>query len=194
MVWPERDIVLGVPLTSTTEGEGMSDPWKKCSVCKNDIPHEGKYYVCSVSTCNRKRTGLVFCSVDCWDCHLPDARHRGDAGAIEEKAPSREQAAREHREDHLTPQNSREERAPRRTIAQQEVAPRASKEPLPTDILVVASKVKKYVRDRSGMNTSTSTMEALTRCVIALCEKGMENAAQAERTTVMDRDIPQLDP
>ena len=172
----------------------MSDPWKRCSVCKKDILHEGKYYVCSVSTCNRKRTGLVFCSVDCWDCHLPDARHRGDAGAIEEKAPSREQAAREHREDHLTLQTAREERAPRRMIVQQEAVPCASNEPLPTDILVVASKVKKYIRDRSGMNTSTSTMEALTRCVIALCEKGMEKAAQAERMTVMDRDIPLLDP
>ena len=155
----------------------MSDPWKRCSVCKKDILHEEKYYVCSVSTCNHKRTGLVFCSVDCWDCHLPVARHRSDAGAIEEKAPGRE------------------ERAPRRMIVQQEtVAPRASNEPLPTDILVVASKVKKYIRDRSGMNTSASTMEALTRCVIALCEKGMEKAAQAERMTVMDRDIPLLDP
>lgn len=172
----------------------MNDPLRKCSVCKKDIPHEGKYYLCSVSTCNRKRTGLIFCSVDCWDCHLPDARHRGDAGAIEEKAPSREQAARKNREDHLTPQTTREERAPRRTIVQQEPAPRASDVPLPSDILVVTSKVKKYIKDRSGMNTSASTMEALTRCVVVLCEKGMEKAAQAERRTVMDRDIPLLDP
>jgi len=39
-----------------------------------------------VSTCNRVRTGLFFCSMECWEGHLPTARHR-DAWAEEKRAP-----------------------------------------------------------------------------------------------------------
>ena len=53
-----------------------------CSVCKNPIPMGTKYYRCSVSTCNSGRLKLTFCSVRCWDIHLPEARHR-DAAAVE---------------------------------------------------------------------------------------------------------------
>jgi predicted nucleic acid-binding Zn ribbon protein len=56
-----------------------------CNVCKKAIPMGTKYYRCSVSTCNSGRWKLRFCSVRCWDIHLPEARHR-DAGAIEEMA------------------------------------------------------------------------------------------------------------
>ena len=58
----------------------MAETWRRCSACKTDIPLDGLHYVCSVSTCNRKRTGLVFCSVDCWEIHLPTERHRGGLG------------------------------------------------------------------------------------------------------------------
>ena len=50
--------------------------WRRCNTCKTDIGFGKKYFVCNVSTCNRKRTGLAFCSVECWDAHLPTARHR----------------------------------------------------------------------------------------------------------------------
>jgi len=62
------------------------DVWRTCSICKKPIAHGAIYYLCNVSTCNRKRTGLRFCSVDCWDAHLPDANHRS-AWAVEERAP-----------------------------------------------------------------------------------------------------------
>lgn len=60
--------------------------WGKCNMCKNTIAHDVDYQVCSVSTCNRKRTALVFCSVDCWDIHLGMARHR-NAWAEERRSP-----------------------------------------------------------------------------------------------------------
>lgn len=66
----------------------MAQVWKKCSVCKKEIHCGATYYLCSVSTCNRKRTQLYFCSVECWDSHLPEARHRPDVGAIEHVAPA----------------------------------------------------------------------------------------------------------
>ncbi len=65
-----------------------SNVWRECNACKKPIIHRAKYQVCSVSTCNRKRTGMVFCSVECWEVHLPLANHR-DAWAVEETAPNR---------------------------------------------------------------------------------------------------------
>lgn len=63
-----------------------TDGWRVCSSCRKPIAHDTDYYECSVSTCNRKRTPLFFCSVDCWDAHLPGARHR-DAWAVEKRSP-----------------------------------------------------------------------------------------------------------
>ncbi|MBM4370802.1 MAG: hypothetical protein FJ098_04065 [Deltaproteobacteria bacterium] len=60
--------------------------WKRCSTCRNPIPPGARYWVCSVSTCNRKRTGLFFCSPPCWDAHVPLMNHR-DAWAEERRAP-----------------------------------------------------------------------------------------------------------
>jgi hypothetical protein len=61
--------------------------WKRCSICKKHIGFNETYAACSVSTCNRKRTGLQFCGLDCWDAHLPEARHR-DAWGEERTSPS----------------------------------------------------------------------------------------------------------
>ena len=61
--------------------------WRVCSICKTPIPFGSTYYKCSVSTCNRKRTALSFCSVACWDAHVPTMRHR-DAWAEEATAPT----------------------------------------------------------------------------------------------------------
>src|SRR6185503_14805819 len=66
----------------------MADVWMVCSACRKGLPFGGKHWVCSVSTCNRQRTRLVFCSVSCWDAHLGEARHR-EAWAVEESTPSR---------------------------------------------------------------------------------------------------------
>src|SRR5690348_9128756 len=62
--------------------------WKKCSACKKSIPFDSKYYICSVSTCTGQRTGYSFCSVDCWEVHVPGARHK-DAGALERRSPKK---------------------------------------------------------------------------------------------------------
>ena len=59
--------------------------WKRCSTCKSPIAFAAPYYACSVSTCNRRAALFAFCSVACWDAHLPTARHR-NASAIEETA------------------------------------------------------------------------------------------------------------
>src|SRR5438034_8865348 len=71
--------------------------WKRCSTCKKELPFAGMYWACNVSTCNRPRTALVFCSVSCWDAHVPMLRHR-DAWAEERRSPTAAEWAREQRE------------------------------------------------------------------------------------------------
>jgi len=58
-----------------------------------------------------------------------------------------------------------------------------------SEVLVVASKVKKHIKDKSGMNTASSVMEALTHVVERECAKAVENAKSDGRKTVMDRDF-----
>ena len=59
-----------------------------------------------------------------------------------------------------------------------------------SEVLVVASKVKSYIKEKSGMNTSGAVPEELSKRVAILLEKAVENAKQDGRQTVMDRDIP----
>jgi histone H3/H4 len=57
------------------------------------------------------------------------------------------------------------------------------------EVLVVASKLKNYIRSKSGMNTSSAVMEALSNKIRQLCDQAIENAKSDGRKTVMDRDF-----
>lgn len=57
------------------------------------------------------------------------------------------------------------------------------------ETLVVASKVKAFIKKHSEMNCSGSVMEALTKIVEKECMKAIENAKSQKRKTVMDRDF-----
>lgn len=57
------------------------------------------------------------------------------------------------------------------------------------DALVVASKVKKYIKDKVGFNTSSSAIDALTIAVRHLVDQAVTHAQQEGRKTVMDRDV-----
>lgn len=153
----------------------MSEIWRKCSSCKKDIMTGAKYFVCSVSTCQGKITNYVFCSVDCWDAHVPTERHRPDsAGAIERTAP---------KEPGAEPAS-----APKRVIAS---APAAGggKTSVDDEILVVVTKVRKYIADRSGLNTSAEVYDTLTEKMKRLCDRAIEVAKANGRKTVMSRDF-----
>src|SRR3954470_22854141 len=75
----------------------MPAAWMKCTECREDIVYGATYWECSVSTCNRSRMPLYFCSVVCWDSHPSTVRHR-DAYAVEARAPSKEAWAKEEAE------------------------------------------------------------------------------------------------
>jgi hypothetical protein len=76
----------------------MESPfWRRCSTCKKEIPFRAAYWICNVSTCNRPRTAFAFCSVNCWDAHVPMLRHR-ESWAEEARSPTPEEWARQQRD------------------------------------------------------------------------------------------------
>lgn len=166
-----------------------TDPtsWKRCSSCKKELLFATTYWACNVSTCNRGHTALVFCSVDCWDAHVPVVRHR-DAWAEEQRAPRRDEWERQQREAEAAAARASERAA--RPPAAPRTAPEASDGPVPHEILVIASRLKAYVRARSGFNTADSTIDALSDRLRTLSDEAIRRARAAGRQTVMDRDVP----
>jgi histone H3/H4 len=61
---------------------------------------------------------------------------------------------------------------------------------LPDEVLVIASRLKDYVRARSGFNTSDRVLEPLSDIVRRVCDEAIRNAAREGRKTVLDRDVP----
>lgn len=60
-----------------------------------------------------------------------------------------------------------------------------------SEVLVVSSKVKAYIKEKSGgMNTSGAVPEELSKRLVSLLDKAIENAKADGRKTVMDRDVP----
>jgi len=58
-----------------------------------------------------------------------------------------------------------------------------------SDQLVVVSKIKKFIKETSGMNTSSSAMDELTKIVEKAIEDAVEEAKRDKRKTVMGRDF-----
>jgi len=173
----------------TIEGKS-SVSWKRCGVCKRDLGFEAEFYECSVSTCTTGRGHPVFCSVACWDQHVPVMRHR-DAWAEQKRSPSRAQwEATQDGGDSGRSAVAASDGAPRRIVVDARTPGRATPESaIPGDVLVVASKLKAYIRARSGMNTSESVMDELSAIVRGHADRAIEHARSEGRKTVMDRDF-----
>lgn len=58
-----------------------------------------------------------------------------------------------------------------------------------TEILVVASKLKGYIKNKAGLSTSADVMKVLSEKVRVLCDQAIENAQNDKRKTVKDRDF-----
>lgn len=164
--------------------------FRVCSICRAPIGFEARYYRCSVSTCNRQRTALYFCSVPCWDAHLPEARHR-DAWAEEARAPDRETFEAERLEQE-TEQTRTAEAMNDQTPRERKIVSVKTADDAPREVLVVVSKLKAYIKARSGMNTSDSVVEALSDHLRRVCDLAIDNASVEGRKTVLDRDFKPL--
>ncbi len=57
------------------------------------------------------------------------------------------------------------------------------------ETLVVISKLKKYIRSVSGMNTAGGVAPALSDIIRQMCNEAIEKAKADGRKTVMDRDF-----
>jgi hypothetical protein len=106
----------------------------------------------------------------CFDAHVPVLNHR-DAGAYEKIAPTEAQAAFALAHSGELP-----------------ATPGARVNPA-DEVLVVVSKVKSYIKARSGMNTSDSVMDTLSQFVRKYSDHAIQNAEKSGRKTVFDRDF-----
>ena len=149
--------------------------WRKCGSCKKEIGFNTVYQVCNVSTCRK----LVFCSVDCWNLHNPVMNHKS-SWAEENRSPRKE----EYRPDS-------DINAPRRILVTNRTDENSSSngEGNEEDILIVASKLKQYIKDKYDMNTSANVMEALSRIVRRQTDRAITKAKSENRKTLMDRDF-----
>ena len=177
------------------EADGQAG-WKKCSACKKPIDFQVVYYVCNVSTCNRKRTGLQFCDVSCWEVHLPVARHR-ESWAEERRSPSPAEAARQAAAE---ASGETAARKPRRIIADKPVSAArpetvsgsgaSASAGAPEEVLIVASRLKEYIRASVGYKTSERVLGPLSDIVREVADEAVRNARADGRMTVLDRDVP----
>ena len=178
----------------------MAEQWKSCGSCKKPIYYGQKHWVCSVSCCNRARYKLVFCKLSCWDAHVPVMNHR-NAWAEERRAPAgpepdaasrmpRVGGARPAPRPASKPPASRTIRRPPPDAAptrRRVVRPQESTEE--KEILIVASRLKKYIKDRADMNVSADVLEALSDIVRRECRLAIQEAKADGRKTVKGRDF-----
>jgi histone H3/H4 len=57
------------------------------------------------------------------------------------------------------------------------------------EALIIASKVKKLIKEEAGLSTSTQAIDQLTNRVQTICLKAIAHAQADKRKTVMDRDF-----
>jgi histone H3/H4 len=120
-------------------------------------------------------------------------RHR-EAWAEEKKAPNKDAWERE-----LAEEQEKQAQEEMRTATSAEAGDRQRRtisptkneagEELPRDVLVVVSKLKKYVKARSGMRTSDTVMPLLSDELRRICDRAIRIANESGRTTILDRDI-----
>ena len=180
--------------------------WRPCSSCKKPILTSQTYWVCNVSTCNRTRTPFQFCSVACWDAHVPVMNHRS-AWCEERRAPSDKELAgslpRPGRVDAPPPppgvgasrsgrplshEEQRAERleANRRRIARSEPA---EPDPADTEVLVVASRLKDYIQRHGDMRVAADSLDVLSDIIRREALRAIERAREDGRKTVKGRDF-----
>ena len=57
------------------------------------------------------------------------------------------------------------------------------------EVLVVASKIKAYIKDNGDMKTSAGVLAALSERLRTMCDQAIESARSDGRKTVLDRDF-----
>lgn len=150
--------------------------WRKCGSCKKEIGFNTIYQACNVSTCRK----LVFCSVDCWNLHNPVMNHK-NSWAEENLSPKRENYVADN-----------DDNAPRRILVNSKAVSSTNDSTgngNEDEILIVASKLKQYIKDKYDLSTSANVMDALSNIVRRQTDRAVAKARSEGRKTVMDRDF-----
>jgi len=178
-------MINGVKITlgdeSMTE-EFNPSYWRKCGSCKKEIGFGVVYQVCGISSCQK----FAYCSVDCWSLHNSILNHKS-AWSEDRYAPSKAQFNGQQA-------SSGSNETKKRLIVTNPVSKTIEKSfdegsQHEQDILIVASKLKQYVKDKHDMNTSANVMEELSDYVRMIVDKAVMNARSEARKTLMGRDF-----
>jgi histone H3/H4 len=78
--------------------------------------------------------------------------------------------------------------APRAEEPARRLARPAEEAKEPEEVLVVASRLKQYIKDKADMNTSADVLEALSDLIRSATDDAIRNARAEGRKTVMARD------
>jgi histone H3/H4 len=168
--------------------------WRRCSNCKNEIPLNAKYWMCSVTSCSKARAPVQFCSPDCWAVHNEVENHKS-AWAVEHLAP------KTHDAEAKAPAPAAKEAkpatsSPPTSAATSGAAAPTSSGPSPAarvdggDVLIVVSRLKEFIREKSnGMSTSDQVVGPLSDKVRKMADGAITSARTNNRKTVLDRDL-----
>ena len=116
---------------------------------------------------------------------MPEARHR-DAWAEQRTAPSRAEYEAASAEQILPLTRAR-------VVTSTSARSAANGDTDSEDnVLIVVSKLKRYIKLRSDMNTSDGVVTELSNHLRTLCNEAIRNAARDGRKTVLDRDFAPL--
>lgn len=158
--------------------------WRRCSNCKSEIALGAKYWICSVSTCQRVRSPIQFCKPDCWAVHNEIENHR-DGWAVEKVAPRTADPAPS------SPPTAAPKPAPKPAPSSPPSPAAAATAPADAaEILVVASRFKDFLSEVHGMRCSDDVFPTLSDHLRRLAREGVETARRASRKTLLDRDVP----
>ena len=86
-------------------------------------------------------------------------------------------------------EHTKERYTPRRIMVGGQNRTKLNDQAFEGDILIVASKLKKYVKEKHGLSTSNNVMEALSSIVRIATDRAIDNAKREGRKTLMDRDL-----
>lgn len=82
-----------------------------------------------------------------------------------------------------------DDNAPRRILVKAEGKTKISDDQFSHDVLVVASKLKKYIKDKHNLSTSGNVADRLSDIIRVSVDRAAENAKKDGRKTLMDRDF-----
>ncbi|MDH4467890.1 MAG: hypothetical protein QE271_07520 [Bacteriovoracaceae bacterium] len=155
--------------------------WRKCGSCKKEIAYQTTYQVCGIASCQK----FAYCSVDCWSLHNSILNHKS-AWSEDRISPKKEES------------NFLAESAPptgvRRVVitppkSGQQTNPASAVTYSSDDILIVASKLKQFVKDKHDLNTSANVMKILSDHVRTFTDRAAMKAKSEGRKTLLDRDF-----